>query len=485
MGTVSFALFGLAAMFLVQVPPAPGGSTIGDVAVSGSFRSRLETWNWFQADAGDNSYAYSGNLLRVSLSQKRRGWDWNAEFAVPFLLALPKNPFGPGTQGALGFGANYLTANNGNRYAATIFPKQLSLQITSLRGNKSHALKIGRFEFLDGTETAPENLSLAAIKRERVSPRLIGTFGWTHVGRSFDGVHYSFNKPSGNFTFVGAIPTRGVFQVDGWGWNKTAFGYASYTRPWGKGAHAAETRLFAIFYDDWRKVHKTDNRPPAARAADLANIRVATFGGHTVHAYATKRADLDLLLWGAFQTGRWGVQDHRAHAIDVELGVQPKVAAKLKPWLRGGFYLGSGDGQSNDAKHETFFQLLPTPRLFARFPFFNMMNNQEVFGILILRPHAKVTVSSEFHALRLSNQDDLWYIGGGVFQPWSFGYVGRSTSGRRSLANLYDASVEYRVNPQLTWTGYFGYAQGLAAVTGIYPRGKNGQLGYLEVSYRF
>jgi hypothetical protein len=30
-----------------------------------------------------------------------------------------------------------------------------------------------------------------------------------------------------------------------------------------------------------------------------------------------------------------------------------------------------------------------------------------------------------------------------------------------------------------------GYAQGLAAMKAIYPKGKNGALGYLEFNYRF
>jgi len=108
-----------------------------------------------------------------------------------------------------------------------------------------------------------------------------------------------------------------------------------------------------------------------------------------------------------------------------------------------------------------------------------------MFGIVSLRPHAKVSVSSEFHALRLSDRNDLWYGGGGVFQPWTFGYSGRATSGQRSLANLYDTSLEYRFNPHLTLTGYFGYAQGRAATTLIYPQGKDSRFGYAEVLYRF
>jgi hypothetical protein len=114
-----------------------------------------------------------------------------------------------------------------------------------------------------------------------------------------------------------------------------------------------------------------------------------------------------------------------------------------------------------------------------------MMNTEDAFGSLILTPATKITVSSEFHSLRLSQANDFWYSGGGLFQPWTFGYTGRSTSGRRSLGNLYDTSLEYRVHPKLTLTGYFGYTQGLAAMEQIYPKGKNASLGYVEGLYRF
>lgn len=477
---LSFMILGL-----VQILPLTSGLAQDKLTISGSFRSRAEAWNWFQGDAGDNNYLYSGNLLRMGLSQRHRDWNWNAEFAVPLLMALPRNASGPGVQGRFGVGGTYSAANDGSRNATLIFPKQLYVEFTRTSINSSHTLKVGRFEFLDGTEVTPTNQELAAIKRQRVSARLIGNFGFTHVGRSFDGVQFDKNGSLGNFAFVAGTPTRGVFQVDGWGWNKTAFAYAAHTSMWGRDAHAAETRVFAIYYHDWRRVLKTDNRPSNRRSEDFSNIRVATFGFHTIHTYAAKPAIVDFLFWGTLQTGRWGTQVHRAHAMDVEAGFQPHLVSSLRPWLRAGFYLGSGDDNPNDARHETFFQVLPTPRLFARFPFFNMMNNQDAFGILVLRPHGNVTISSEFHSLRLDKENDLWYSGGGVFQPWSFGYAGRATSKRRSLANLYDASVEYRINPKVTWTGYFGYAQGMAAIKEIYPHNENGSFGYLEISYRF
>ncbi len=466
--------------------PSSDPIELGSVTVTGSLRSRVYAWDWFEPASGNNNYAYSGNLLRLGFSQNLDNWGWNAEFAVPFLLGLPLNATGSGPQqGALGLGSNYFAANHADQNAAMIFPKQLYVRFDGLAGDQRQKLWIGRFEFVDGGEMTPANATLAALKRDRVNQRLIGTFGWSDVGRSFDGLHYAYSAPNDNFTFVGATPTRGVFQVDGWGWNHVGFGYGSYTHESNRGRHASDTRLFVIEYDDWRHIVKVDNRPLAARAADLQNIRIDTYGAHTLHAFTTGSGTFDMLLWGAAQTGRWGFQKQRAAAADAEAGFQPEVLPALKPWLRGGYSWGSGDGNPNDNTHGTFFQILPTPRPYALFPFYNMMNNEDAFGMLSLRPHSKVTISNEFHSLRLSNPNDLWYGGGGVFQPWTFGYTGRSTSGRQSLANVYDTSTEYRMNAHFTLTGYFGYAQGLAAMEQIYPKGKDGKFGYLELLYHF
>ncbi len=488
---LSAVTFAQPAVDNVATPPAPapadtsGPIKIGDITFTGTLRSRLYVWNWFQAPPGENQYVYSGNYLRLNLAESFSGWDWDAEFSVPFLLGLPKTATDPAPQGGLGLGSNYFSANGNQRNTAMIFPRQLFVRFHGVGGSEANKLQIGRFTFLDGSEITPKNQTLATLKRDRVGARLLGDFGFTDVGRSFDGVHFSSTAASSDFTFVAAVPTRGVFQVDGWGWNRVGFGYGAYTHEWGKGKHAADTRFFVLEYDDWRHILKTDNRPTAVRKGDTENIRIDTFGGHSLHAFTTDRGTFDLIAWGAVQTGRWGTQQQRAYAVDFEGGFQPAIFPALKPWLRGGFTGGSGDGNPNDKTHGTFFQVLPTPRLYARFPFYNMMNMQDSFGALILRPHPKVTVSSEFHSLRLSNANDFWYSGGGVYQPWSFGYTGRSTSGRRSIGNLYDTSVEYRPTRKITWTAYLGYTQGLAAMETIYPQGKNAQFGYLEFLYRF
>jgi hypothetical protein len=234
-----------------------------------------------------------------------------------------------------------------------------------------------------------------------------------------------------------------------------------------------------------RAVLKTDNRPAAGRTADRDTIGFGTFGGHWVHLWPSRTGSLDGLLWGLLQTGRWGRLGHAAWAFAAEGGWQPNAPRRLRPWLRGGASPASGDPDPADGKHQTFFQILPTPRIYARFPFYNLMNLEDYFGTLILRPHARVNVRSDVHGLRLRERADLWYAGGGAYHPWSFGYGGRPSRDARSLATLFDASADVTVNPSLTLTFYYARSQGRGVMKAIYPERPNAQFAYLELTWRF
>jgi hypothetical protein len=129
--------------------------------------------------------------------------------------------------------------------------------------------------------------------------------------------------------------------------------------------------------------------------------------------------------------------------------------------------------------------MLTTPRPYARFPFFDMMNNEDAFAELILRPRKTLTIRSDVHALRLTEGRDLWYLGGGAFQPWTFGFQGRSTGGARGLATLYDISADYTVNAHVALSAYYGHAAGHSGIRAIYPKDTNGNFGYLELTYKF
>jgi Alginate export len=455
---------------------------IGSVTFSGSIRERYEAWSWFEPTTGQNLYGYSGTVIRFGLSQKKENYDWNIEFEAPVLLGLPDGAVLPAPQGQLGLGAAYYAANDKNQYTAFIFPKQAFIRF---KGEHS-SLRAGRFEFTDGSEVKPKDATLASLKTERIGQRLIGNFGFSDVMRSLDGLQYMYSNGPWNFTAVSAIPTRGVFQVDGWGWVKTPVTYVAVTREkdFAKDTHS-EWRLFGIYYNDDRGVVKTDNRSAAAKAADRGSIDIGTYGGHFILATPTSGGTFDVLGWGAVQSGRWGVLTQASAAVAGEAGFQPNIWERVHPWFRGGFFYSSGDGNATDGRHGTFFAVLPTPRVYARFPFFNSMNNKDVFEEIILRPSRSFTIRSDVHGLWLSSSHDLWYSGGGAFQPWTFGFQGRPSNGGTKLANLYDISGDYTWRHGLSLGLYFGYAQGGEVIKAIYPKNPNGALGYTEVNYRF
>jgi hypothetical protein len=233
-------------------------------------------------------------------------------------------------------------------------------------------------------------------------------------------------------------------------------------------------------------VLKTDNRPAGVRSSDGENVRLTTVGGNFVSAPKAGKGTCDFLVWGVGQFGDWGRLDHRAAAIAIEGGYQFGIA--WKPWIRGGYFRSTGDGDPNDGDHTTFFQALPTPRIYARFPFYNLMNNQDLFVQLRLKPTAKLAIRSDLRNLRLSSERDLWYVGGGAFQQRTFGFVGRPSNGRKGLGTLADVSVDYTAAQNTTLTFYAAGVRGGGVQAAIYPRGGShpgSRFVYFELTQRF
>lgn len=479
----------LGALLLAPARAHPQNAPQGGPTFTGSVRLRPESWDWFTPAADfDGRYSFFGAVVRGGIGAKRPRYDWQIDLATPVLLGLPLKAIAPAPQGQLGFGGSY-RAENGDRTVGLQL-KQAYVRVRPGAGPSSPAVRLGRFEYNDGQEMQPANPTLARLKRDRIAARLIGTFGFTQAGRSFDGLHVQRTSPAGDLSLLAARPTEGVFQVDGLKQIDAELVYGAVTRPlWARGTAAkrvaaAEGRLFALYYHDGRDVTKTDNRPLAARRGDMRDIRITSVGAHYLHDLAAGPGRADLLLWGVAQGGVWGVERHRGAAAAAEVGYRPE-RIPLKPWVRVGYFLGSGDADPNDGAHETFFQVLPTPRGYARVPFYNLMNVEDGFAQLILSPTPRWTVRSEAHRLRLAEPNDLWYAGGGAFDAQSFGYAGRPSGGARDLARLFDLSVDYQPRPTLGVTVYAGWARGRDVISSLHPRGANAMFTYVEVNRQF
>ncbi len=286
-------------------PAAPRRFEIGGITVSGSLRTRIESWDWFQGNA-NSDYTFPGSIARLSLSRSSRVFDWQVEFAAPFLLGLPDDAIAAGAQGQLGLGASYFAANDRKRNAGMVFLKQGFIRFKDLGGVDGQSLRLGRMEFIEGTEVAPRDGTLAALKRERLAHRLIGNFGFSDVQRSFDGAQYSRNISKLNLTLFGGRPTRGVFQVDGWGELNINVYYGALTCEVGGKRGAGEWRIFGLGYQDLRDgVLKTDSRPAAIRAADIRHINIGTFGGHYMHTVQTGRHWFPMFVCSGRRTYRY------------------------------------------------------------------------------------------------------------------------------------------------------------------------------------
>jgi hypothetical protein len=457
---------------------------LGEVTFSGSLRGRMENWAWFEAPAGEDAYTFGAFNLRLALEQKNERFEWRIEGLFPWLMNLPENAILPAPQGQLGLGASYFAASG--RQDGSAILRQAYLRFKWPLRNGASALRLGRFEFADGAEVTPADATLATLKRDRIAHRLLGNFGFSHVGRGFDGLEYTWGNKQTNVTVVAMRPTEGVFQLGSLKQLDVDVLYAAYTRQFTGQRRSSELRAFALHYHDGRGALKTDNRPLAARAADLQNIRLTTFGGHALMVFGSGSHKTDLLLWGAAQYGRWGALDHHAGAFALEAGHQ--FPGAWKPWLRGGFFRSTGDGEPADARHTTFFQILPTPRIYARFPLFNLMNNQDVFAEFRFQPAAKLAVRTDVRYLRLSDRRDLWYLGGGAFQERTFGYVGRPSNQRAGLGTLFDVSLDYDLAAKTRMTFYFGGVRGGSVQSAIYPAGGSNpgaRFLYVELLQRF
>ncbi len=318
--------------------------------------------------------------------------------------------------GSLVLAPPYRDANGGQE--ASLFVKQTYWRTKGILGPGS-TVRLGRFEFIDGQEITPKDPTLAWLKRERVSHRLLGNFGFTHVQRSFDGGHAAWTRTGGrghsNLTLFAGMPTAGVFDLDGGATlDEVKVGYAAVTQSITREKMKGEIRLFGLHYLDARDgVTKIDNRPARARMADRENVVISTVGGPAMVAVDSRRGKVDGLLWGAYQFGDFGKLSHRAFSLLAELGFQPKSVA-LSPWIRVGVLHSSGDGKASDDKHRTFFPVLVTPRLYARFPFYTLSNLNDAFAQVVMRPSPRLSIRSDVHCLWLADSSDLWYVGGGA-----------------------------------------------------------------------
>lgn len=485
MRALSLALaltMGIAATGAAEVPLEAISKKLTAAA---SLRTRAEAWNFFEPGGTTNDdYVFGASVARFSLAWKDEAFDVVVEGQNSALFGLPDDAAGPPPIGPLGLGAVYFLHNRAEN-DASVFLKQGFVHLKKL-GLAGLSLKGGRFEFSEGSEVKADEPTLDWLKNARLSQRLIGPFGFSHVGRSFDGFVAAYTAKPFNVTAMASHPTQGGFDLAGMKEMDDvdlAYGALNLTRP--SFAPNGDGRLFYVYYGDDRGLLKSDNRPLDVRTLDRDEITIHTAGAHWIHAIPLAAGPIDLLGWGAYQAGDWGTLDHRGWAYDFEVGFQPAGVA-WKPWIRAGYGRTSGDDTAGDGDHDTFFQILPTPRIYSYTTFYNLMNNADAFVQLILRPMPGLVSRTDFHDIRLSEGRDLWYQGAGATlskRDVGFGFPGRPAGGRTDLFRVIETSLSYDWSPNVSTGLYYGHVFGGGVIRSLFV-GDDADFGFVELTLK-
>jgi hypothetical protein len=469
--------------------PAPSALSLPRMEMQGPWNStlRLEVYDrlrgefvdWFQPPPTSSTpnfrYNFLDNKFQIGVRVTRAPYELFLQFQDSSLAFVPDD--------AVGVGAIYFANTMRSTQNGAIF-RQGWVSTGGEIADTRLAIKAGRELYSSGAEVPARTATLKWIQTNRISQRFIGPFDYTAVGRSFDGGQFSIGQELVTITGFGFKPTFGGFEVDA---NpELDINLAGVAISLGEGAGArsawlADTiaQLSWYYYDDFRDIVFLDNRPLKVRQQERGmSARIHTVGANVVRLVPLGPGAVDTLAYGYGQFGDWQSQTQLAWAYGAETGYR-LAAVWAQPWLRVGINSGSGDTNPDDDTHGTLFQLLPTAWLYAMFPFYNMMNNQDVFAQCILQPDPRLSFRLDFHWLRVNSNKDFAYFGGGATSNTFFGYGGTPANGRYELAYLTHLLLSVAATENLAFNVLYAHAWG-QGVIGANFAGTGGNYGYIE-----
>lgn len=454
------------AAFLAAVQT--GAALAAPPEVKTSFDLRLR-WEGFDTPArsavADRTYNLGLARARFGVDAKWTKWTLHGMLQGAAVGGIPDNA-------AFAAGPTYAAANDGADGVAVLGLAELNASYTS-GGFKA---VIGRQPYADGNEVATGVAHLDAVKKRRLSDRLVGVFEWPNVGRRFDGASFGYGSGGAHLAGFALRPLDGAFD------HKDAFeelhGVSVYgltlTGRYGAWIPGAEVRTFLVGYQDDRR---------AARLVAGGDLDVLTGGASLLAGNDA----WDLLLWGVLQRGDWGVSDQEAWAYLFDLGRRfPGLPGK--PSVHLALEQSSGD-EAPGGDHSTFFNVLPTNhKFYGSMDYLAFSNLRDLYLETLASAGEKAKIRFALHDFALTEATDAWYGGSGAYEESSFGYPARlPVSGRYPAKDLgTEADLEF------TWTGPRGLLLGVGggrfwggrAAEAFLPAESDGSWTYVELIWK-
>ncbi len=251
-----------------------------------------------------------------------------------------------------------------------------------------------------GQEKIPLYLRLGRQNLDYGRQRLIGSFQWANVARSFDAVRFRYDDKT---WWADAYIAQVVVHDD------NRFNDSDNDLP-----NPADDSTFYSIYGGYRGL-------------SLANIELYWIlrdndnaGDQEIHTFGTrfegKHRQWDYDGEFAYQFGDWADRiDHNAFAVHLGSGYT-FTQIKSKPRIGIQYNFATGDDDPRDNDHETFDNLFPTNHLhYGYIDFFSWRNIHNLQLGLKVAPTERLWIKTHLHFFWIDEDADQWYnVGGGA-----------------------------------------------------------------------
>jgi len=326
-------------------------------------------------------------------------------------------------QSALSFADSSI--NKTNAFVNKIDLRQLYAEVKSPWEKLPLSVKVGRQELAYGDE------------------RLIGAFNWSNVARVFDAVKTVFTPTDwfqlDMFFAQPVLVYKG--RADSANHNDNLFGIYASTKP-----------LKDQVLDAFLFIRNIKNNDLAGEIpGEHGPVKEYTAGNR----FKGKWKNFDYGTEYALQFGRRAHDKIKSWAFHQEVGY---TFSKLFWTPRPNFEYNhaSGDSNSKNGTFGTFDQLFPTNHdKYGLIDFLGWKNMDDIKVGASVKPHARITVSTDFHFFFLDTSEAPWFnAGGGVVRP-------ANPSASSTLGKELDIYGTYKITEHLSFlTGYSRFFTG-------------------------
>lgn len=280
----------------------------------------------------------------------------------------------------------------------------------------------GWIEFANYSEF-PLGLKLGRQLFNYGDQRLVGSFDWNNLGRTFDAARLRYQTDklwveafAASVVVVekSTFNTSDLFNWDGTGRNQVFSGIYMSTKylP----AHTVDLYAFLLNQANGNVSNfgPTLSIPPAGSQGGNPNSRMdfVTLGTR----FNNDPVKMNGLVYDgefAVQVGQLAGLDLAAFAAHVGLGYEAPLPWEPKILLQ--YNYASGDSNPSDSRTTTFQNLFPTNHKFYGYmDLFSWQNIQNPSITLSAKPHKSLIVAADLQMFWLATTNDAWYRANGV-----------------------------------------------------------------------